>query len=32
MDPNWVPELLNKIGKGPKGRENKMKCFTYLME
>lgn len=32
MDPNWVSELLNKIGKGPKGRDNKIRCFSYLFE
>lgn len=32
MDPVWAAELLNKVGKGPKGKEVKAKCFGYLEE
>lgn len=32
LEPNWAAELLSKVGKGPKGKEYKIKCFTFLLE
>lgn len=32
MEPNWAAELLSKVSKGPRGKEFKIKCFTFLIE
>jgi hypothetical protein len=32
MDSRWAADLLSKVMKGPKGRETKIKVFTFLAE